>query len=52
MRFSVVLLLVLMLPACGKTGALFLPEEAPAPEPVKQEQQEAPVETTSEENAD
>ncbi|MBT8130601.1 MAG: hypothetical protein KJP10_11450 [Gammaproteobacteria bacterium] len=50
MRFSVVLLLVLMLPACGKTGALFLPEEVP--ESTQQEKQEAPAETTSEENAD
>jgi predicted small lipoprotein YifL len=50
MRFSVVLLLMLMLPACGKTGALFLPEEAP--ESVEQVSQEPPTETTSEENAD
>jgi predicted small lipoprotein YifL len=50
MRFSVVLLLMLMLPACGKTGALFLPEEAP--EPKEQEKQEASAETTTEENAD
>ena len=49
MRFSVVLLLVLMLPACGKTGALFLPEEAP--EPMEQDNREAPAENTSEENA-
>ena len=27
MRFSIVLLSCLMLPACGKTGALYLPEE-------------------------
>lgn len=50
MRFSVALLLVLMLPACGKTGALYLPEEAP--EPVDQVSQEPPTETTTEENAD
>ena len=50
MRFSVVLLFVMMLPACGKTGALFLPEEAP--ESVEQDEQKPPAETTSEENAD
>ena len=50
MRFFAVLLLLLMLPACGKTGALFLPEEAP--EPVEQDNLEPPSETTTEENAD
>jgi len=43
MRFSIVLLSSLMLYACGKTGALYLPEEPPElppeqNEPVQNEQ--------------
>ena len=43
MRFSIVLLSSLMLFACGKTGALYLPEEPPElppeqNEPVQNEQ--------------
>ena len=43
MRFSIVLLSSLMLFACGKTGALYLPEEPPElppeqNEPVQKEQ--------------
>jgi predicted small lipoprotein YifL len=50
MRLLIVLLMALILPACGKTGALFLPEEAPAP--VEQVTLEPPAETTSDENTD
>jgi predicted small lipoprotein YifL len=48
MRLSVVLLIGLIISACGKTGALFLPEEAPEP----QNTQQPPAETTSDEKAD
>ena len=37
MRFSIVLLSCLFLFACGKTGALYLPEEPPEPPPEKNE---------------
>lgn len=51
MRNSVVLFLGLLLSACGKTGALFLPEEpeqqAPAPQPPAQ-----PAEPAEEPKAD
>jgi predicted small lipoprotein YifL len=40
MRFSIVLLSCFVLLACGKTGALYLPEEPPAqPEPPEQNTQ-------------
>ncbi len=52
MRNSVVLLIGLLLSACGKTGALFLPEEpvqqAPAPQPPAQ--QAGPAEETEADN--
>lgn len=50
MRFPIVLLIALVLPSCGKSGALFLPEEAP--ESVEQNTLEPPAEATSDENAD
>ncbi len=34
MRYTVVLLLCSMMLACGKTGALYLPEEEPEPAPA------------------
>ena len=37
MRFSIVLLSCLMLFACGKTGALYLPEEPPESPPEQNE---------------
>jgi len=37
MRFSIVLLSSLMLFACGKTGALYLPEEPPELPPEQNE---------------
>ena len=37
MRVSLVLLTCLMLSACGKTGALYLPEEKQAPPPENTE---------------
>ena len=37
MRFTIVLLSCLMLFACGKTGALYLPEEPPEPSPEQKE---------------
>lgn len=40
MRFSIVLLTCFMLVACGKTGALYLPEEPQTqPEPPEQNTQ-------------
>ena len=33
MRFFTMMLVLLTLTACGKTGALYLPEEEPAPAP-------------------
>ena len=37
MRFSIVLLSCLFLFACGKTGALYLPEETTEPPPEQNE---------------
>jgi|GEM_PF-4366774 len=37
MRYLLVLLLGSLLLACGKTGALYLPEEPPEPEPQKEQ---------------
>ena len=37
MRFTIVLLSCLMLFACGKTGALYLPEKPPEPTPEQKE---------------
>jgi predicted small lipoprotein YifL len=37
MRFSIVLLSCLFLFACGKTGALYLPEEPSEPPPEQKE---------------
>lgn len=37
MRFLLVLLLGSLLFACGKTGALYLPEEPVEPEPQKEQ---------------
>jgi predicted small lipoprotein YifL len=47
MRFSIVLLLCLMSLACGKTGALYLPEE-----PVEQSSQVEEQKPVTEETAD
>jgi len=40
MRFSFVLLICLSLFACGKTGALYLPEEPPEAQPQSTPQQD------------
>jgi predicted small lipoprotein YifL len=53
MRFSIVLLTCFMLLACGKTGALYLPEEPPAqPEPPEQNTQPQRQDTSTGEEAD
>jgi len=53
MRFSIVPLLCLMLLACGKTGALYLPEEPPAqPEPPEQNTQSQSQDTSTGGKAD
>jgi len=49
MRFSTVLLMCLLLSACGRTGALFLPDEPP--EPAQQEEQQQSQDTNSSEQA-
>jgi len=41
MRFPIVLLPFLMLLACGKTGALYLPEEPPEPPEQNEQPQSA-----------
>jgi predicted small lipoprotein YifL len=43
MRFSIVLLSSLMLFACGKTGALYLPEEPPELPPELPPEQNEPA---------
>ena len=50
MRFSIVLLSCLMLFACGKTGALYLPEEPPEPSPESQPEQSEPAQNEQEQN--
>jgi len=54
MRYPIVLLICFTLFACGKTGALFLPEEPPEPtsEPAQQNEQTPKQETGNSENAD
>ena len=52
MRFSIVLLSCLMLLACGKTGALFLPEEPPEPLPESPPEQSEPEQNEQVQNQD
>ena len=54
MRYPIVLLMCLTLFACGKTGALFLPEEPPeqTSEPTQQDTQAQQQDTNSGGKAD
>jgi len=55
MRFSFVLLICLALFACGKTGALYLPEEPSEPQPQNTLQQNTEAQnqdTSTSEQAD
>ena len=52
MRFSIVLLSSFILSACGKTGALFLPEEQPEPVVQSEEQPENAAKNEQPQNQD
>ena len=52
MRFSIVLLSSLMLFACGKTGALYLPEEPPELPPELPPEQNEPAQNVQVQDQD